>query len=357
MRHQRGDQERRHEHPRAPRTAAAQPGRLPLGTTPERRPVATREHRRGRPQREEREDDEDDADHVAVGVVHAHRRDAQVRLRRQQLGVVQHQRRAEVVDHADEGEQRAGAESRQRKRERHPPQETQAMTPERLRRFFGGRVHTGQRGGGVDEDEREVVERLHEDDAREPFHERDGGAERVEQEEVDHAAAPEDLLERHRPHERRHDERQERQGLREAAAGEVVAREEQRERERDHAAAHDRDGARDERVGQSLHEQPAPEERGEVREREPVRRRHGHDEDPRERIGDEDDEERQDAGEERGLAGPGDHAHVRAGPRELRRCRGSSSGGRDSTAASRGSPPPASDCDPCGPAPRGSARA
>ncbi len=151
------------------------------------------------------------------------------------------------------------------------------------------------------------MERLDEDHAGEPLHERNGRAEGVEQEEVHDSAPAEDLLERDRPDERRDDERQHRERLGEPMAGEVIAREEQRERHGDDAAEHDGGGAGKQRVGERLDEETALEERGEVGEREPVRRRDGHDQHTRERIRDEDEQERENAAEERRLTRPRDH--------------------------------------------------
>src|SRR6185436_20565410 len=122
------------------------------------------------------------------------------------------------------------------------------------------------------------------------------------------------LLKRDRAHERRHDERHDGERLRDAAPGKVRAGEEQRERQRDHAAQHHGGHAGDERVDERLDEEPALEERGEVREREALRRRDGDDEDSREWIRDEENEKREDRGEERELPGsPGDQ-HISQSP-------------------------------------------
>ena len=163
------------ERPRAPRRHARAPGRrrgAPLRPAGERGPLAAAQQRLGPPQRQQGDGDQDHADHVAVDVVHPDRRHAQVGLGRQQLGVVQHQRGAEVVDDADEG--RAGRRPRSRAA---PAAGSRARTaarpwqPSDLGGLLGGGVDAGQRGRGVDEDEREVVERLHEDDARQALHE------------------------------------------------------------------------------------------------------------------------------------------------------------------------------------------
>jgi hypothetical protein len=54
---------------------------------------------------------------------------------------------------------------------------------------------------------------LHENDAGQSFHERNRGIEPVHQEQVDHAAATQDQLQRHGADKRRHDQRESRRGL------------------------------------------------------------------------------------------------------------------------------------------------
>ena len=277
--------------PRHAGARAAERRRLALRSARERRPLRAPQEPAGAAERRERQHDEDHADDVAVDVAHPDGRDAQVRLRREQLGVVQHQRRAEVVDDADEREQRAGDVAGQRERQRHAPEETPAVAAEHLARFLRRRIDAGERGRGVQQDEREVVERLHEDDARQAVHERHRDAERVEQEQVHEAAAPEDLLEGDGADERRDHERQHRERLHDAAAGEVVARDQHGERQRDDAAERHGGHAGNQRVDERLDEEAAREERAEVREGRAVGRGHRHGQHGRERPGDEDEEQ------------------------------------------------------------------
>ena len=122
--------------------------------------------------RRDGEGHQDHADHVADRVLEPDGSHAQVRLRGQHVGDVEHQRRAQVVEDLDEGERRAGDVSRHREREDHLAEEPPAGSAEVLRRFLHGRIDVGERGGEIQQDEREVVQRLHEDHAVEPVHER-----------------------------------------------------------------------------------------------------------------------------------------------------------------------------------------
>ena len=83
------------------------------------------------------------------------------------------------------------------------------MRAEILRRLFHRAVDVAQRRREIDQDEREVVDRLHEDDAVQPVHEGDLEAEPVVEQQIDAAVAAEEQLHRHRADERRHDQRQE----------------------------------------------------------------------------------------------------------------------------------------------------
>ena len=78
----------------------------------------------------------------------------------------------------------------------------------------------------------------------EAVHEGHGEAKAIEEEEVDHAAAPEDLLEGDRPHEGRDDERKEAHGGEEASSGKAVAHGEKSEGHRENilTAAYTDDG-------------------------------------------------------------------------------------------------------------------
>ncbi len=55
-----------------------------------------------RQQRRQREHDQDDANHIAIDIVHTDCGNPQVSLGRQKIFVVEHERRAEIVDGADE---------------------------------------------------------------------------------------------------------------------------------------------------------------------------------------------------------------------------------------------------------------
>ena len=86
-------------------------------------------------------------------------------------------------------------------------EQREAVRAEVLRRFLHGGVDVGERGREVEQDEREIVQRLDEDDAVQPLHERDAEAEPVVEQQVDRAVAAVDELHRHRADERRHHQR------------------------------------------------------------------------------------------------------------------------------------------------------
>ena len=75
-------------------------------------------------------------------------------------------------------QRRAREVARHREREHDAPEQPQAARAEVLRRFLHRAVDVGERDGEVEQDEREIVQRLDEDDAVEPVHERHGEAER-----------------------------------------------------------------------------------------------------------------------------------------------------------------------------------
>ncbi|MNC87570.1 hypothetical protein D3C83_33040 [compost metagenome] len=112
------------------------------------------------------------------------------------------------------------------------------------------------------------MQRLDEDHAVQPVHERDGEAEPVVQHQVDRAAPAEDELHRDRAHERRHDERQHTQRLDNGRAAEFEAHGEIGERHGDKRGQEHAPEADVEAVPERfLHERDL-EERDEMRKRE-----------------------------------------------------------------------------------------
>ena len=111
------------------------------------------------------------------------------------------------------------------------------MRAEILRGLFHRAVDVAQRGREIDQDEREVVDRLDEDDAVQPVHEGDLEAEPVVEQQVDGAVAAEEQLHRHRADEGRHDQRQKAQRLDQHRAAKRKARGDVGERQREDRGA------------------------------------------------------------------------------------------------------------------------
>ena len=83
-----------------------------------------------------------------------------------------------------------------------------------------------ERGREVEQDEGEIVQRLDEDDAVEPLHERDPEPERIVEQQIDRAVAAEHELHRDGADERRHHQRHDAERLdqRRAAESKRVSR-------------------------------------------------------------------------------------------------------------------------------------
>ncbi len=302
VRQQRGAQQQRDEPPRHQRAARAQHHRRRLAGPAERGELAAGQDRLGEGQRAERQRHQDHADHVAVHVGEADRGHPHVGLRGEQLRVVQHERRAEVVDDADEREQRARRVARQGQRQQHAAEEAQAGAAEVLGRLLERAVEAGQRGRGVEQDERKVVEALHQHHPGEALHERDREARVLAQQQVHRAAPSQDLLEGHRAHEGRDHERQHAQHRDQRPPRKSVAHGEERQRHRDHAADHHREHSRQQRVHERL-----AEERTRRRTRQRAQRGHAcvqdrHRQHLEQRIDDGGGEQDQEGRHQRGLA-------------------------------------------------------
>ena len=112
----------------------------------ERRVVAPLRDPRGQRERADREHDHDERDHVADRILEPDRGDAQVRLRRQHVGDVQHERRAEIVEHLDEHQRGARDEARRGEREHDAAEQPEAVAAEVLRRFLHRAVDVAERG-------------------------------------------------------------------------------------------------------------------------------------------------------------------------------------------------------------------
>ena len=120
--------------------------------------------------------------------------------------------------------QRAGDEAGQHQRQSHPAKQAKAMAAEILRHLFEGGVDVRQRHHGVEQYERKKVQRLHQDDAGEPFHERDRDIEPVSEQQINHAAAAQNQLQRDRANKWRDHQRQGRGGLQQQLAAKLIAR-------------------------------------------------------------------------------------------------------------------------------------
>jgi len=151
------------------------------------RVVLALHHAHRQPQREDREGDHDHADHIAQRVFETDLRDAQVGLRRQQVGLAEYQRRAEIVEHLDEHQCRSGKVARHGERKHDPPEQAPAARAEVKRRFLHRPVDRPQRDDQVHQDERKVVQALDEDDPGEPLHDRDRETEVIFEQQIDRA--------------------------------------------------------------------------------------------------------------------------------------------------------------------------
>ena len=241
--------------------------RRPAG---QRRVVAPLRDLRRQRERADREHDHDERDHVADRILESDRRDAQVGLRGQHVGDIQHERRPEIVEDLDEHERRAGDEPRSRQRKHDAAEEPEAVAPQILRRLFHCAVDVAKRSDQVEQNERKVVEALDEDDAVEAVHERDANSERLREQKVYRAVAAEEELQGHRAHERWHHEGQHAERLHEGGAAELEAHGEVGERHCDQRGERHRGERHDEAVDERLAHQRDRQKCPDVAEREPA---------------------------------------------------------------------------------------
>ena len=249
----------------------------------------------GERERADREHDHHQRDHIADRILEPDRRDAQVRLRRQHVGDVEHERRAEIVEHLDEHQRGARDKAWRREREHDAAEQPEAVTAEVLRRLLHRAVDVPERGDEIEQDERKVMQPFDEDDAIEAVHERDADAESFAQQQVDRAVAAEQQLQRHRAHERRHHERQHAQRMHQRGAAELEAHGEVGEWNGDERRKRDRSQRHHQAVDERLAHQRDRQERTDVAGREaalPVGERRV--EDGRDGPGQEDDDEGRD---------------------------------------------------------------
>ena len=232
-----------------------------------RRVVAASERQRRCPQREQRETDHQHADHVADRVFNADRGNPQIGLRREHVGDVEHQWRAQVVEHFDEHQCRTGDIPGHRQRKHNAAEQAQAAGAEILRRLLHGAVDVIERDHQVHQDEREVVQRFDEDHAVQTLHDRQIDVEPLAQQQVERAAASEQQLHRHRADERRHDQRQYPQRLDQQRAAKFKAHREVRERQRNQRCKYHRQRRHAQAVPEGFAHQGYLEERGKVLQR------------------------------------------------------------------------------------------
>ena len=321
--HQRQDE----QHP-AVRQHRAPAGERPLAqggsAARERRVVAPPGDPRGERERADREHDHHQRDHVADRILEPDRRDAQVRLRRQHVGDVQHERRAEIVEHLDEHQRGARDEARRREREHDAAEQPEPVAAEILRRLLHRAVDVPERGDEIEQDERKVMQPFDEDDAVQSVHERDADAESLAEQQVDRAVAAEQELQRHRADERRHHQRQHAQRLHQRGAAELEAHGEVGERNGDERRERDRSQRHHQAVDERLAHQRDRQERADVAGREAALAvGECRVEDGRDGPGQKDDDERRDrqreqpgaaggAGGRADGAGGGGHGRLRA---------------------------------------------
>ena len=133
--------------------------------------------------------------------------DAQIRLRRQHVGLPHNQGRAQVVKHFHENQRSPSHKARQAQRKNHAPKQTPALAAQVHGRLFHGPVDVAQRHRQVHEDEGEIVDRLHKNHAVEPLHDGQREAEPVIEQQVERARAAKDQLQCHSTDKGRHDQR------------------------------------------------------------------------------------------------------------------------------------------------------
>ena len=233
------------------------------------RRVVLAAHRPGRaPQRRHRRHDHDHARDVADRVVDPDRGDAQVGLRGEDAGDVEHERRGDVVEHLEEHQRGAGHVAGHRQRKHDAAEQPESAGAEVLRGFLHRAVDVVERDREVQQDERKVVQRLDEDDRVQPLHDRQVDAEPVAEDQVERAAAAEQQLHRGGADERRHDQRQHAERLDQQCAAKLEARDEVGERQREDRGDHHAHAADVQAVVERLAHQREVEERLEVRQRE-----------------------------------------------------------------------------------------
>ena len=213
------------------------------------------------------------------------------------LVTLRQKRRGEIVEHLGEDQRGARHIARQRQRKDDTREQRETTRAEVLRRLLHRRIDVGERGREVEQDEREIVQRLDEDDAVQSFHERDAEAEPVVEQEIDRAVAPVDELHRHRADERRHHQRHDAERMDQRRAAEAETRQDGRERHRDQARQHDRHHTHIDRIPERLAQQPGREEIAEMDEGEAVRPGEGDDDHPQQRNDQERDQEERDRGQ------------------------------------------------------------
>ena len=250
--------------------AAERAPREPAAAALQGREIAAAQHQRRERHGADRADDHDHRDHVAHRIGDADRGDLEVGLRRQHVGHVEQERRRQVVEHLDEHQGRARHIARQRQREHDAREQREAVRPEILRRFLHGRIDIGERGREIEQDERKIMQRLDEDDAVEPLHERNTEAAAIEQHQVDGAVPPIEELHRHRADEGRHHQRHHAERVDERGTTEAETGEDGRERNRDQARQHDRHRRHVDRVPEGLAQQAGGQEVAEVHEARPA---------------------------------------------------------------------------------------
>ena len=318
VRRQRDGERQHHEGDRERCAAAAECApRQPAAAALRGGEVAAAQHKRRQQHGAERAADHDDGDHVAHRIGHADRGDFQIRLRRQHVGDVEEKRRGEIVEHLDENECRAGDVTRQREREHDAAEQRETVCAEVLRGFFHRGIDVAERGREVEQDEREIVQRLDEDHAIEALHERNAQTQPVIEEKIDGAVAAIDQLHRYRAHEGRHHERHHTERVDERGARKAEARQDGGERHRKEAREEDGHRAHVERVPECLAQQGGGKKVAEVDEREAVGPREGDDDDAQDGDDQERNEEKRNEGERDDLR----RARAEAGGERIgRRC-------------------------------------
>ena len=219
------------------------------------------------------------------------------------------ERRGEIGERPDEDEEGAGQVAGRRQGQRDRRQLPPSTRAHAFGRFFERGIDLAERVDHVERDHRKEVERLHQEHAVDAVHEVDRGQqiEPVHEEDVDRPGPAQDEGEAEDAHQRRRDDRDQRQVAEQIAPDEVVTDEQEGDGKTEHAGRRHRSEPEQERVPERTAIEAVAGEVDEVAGGQPAGVvGKGVVEDPRERIHEEDGQEDPDGGdaERRPRCGP-----------------------------------------------------